>query len=59
MAAGQFVKRGIQFSRLEGFTNFYFLTAIPPVGAGVIEYILRLWLGLPLWGTFFSFILEF
>jgi hypothetical protein len=58
MAAGQFVQGGIQFTRLEGFTGFDLLPALPPVGAGVIEYILRLWFGLSLRGAFLGLILE-
>jgi len=59
MAAGQFVKGSIQFTRLESFTDFYLLPTIPPVGAGVIEYILRLWFRLSLRRAFLCFILEF
>ena len=49
MAAGQFIERGIQFARLKGFADLYFLAAFPPVRAGVVEDILLLWLGLSLW----------
>jgi len=49
MAAGQFVERGIQFARLEGFTDLYFLAAFPPVCAGVVKDILLLRLRLSLW----------
>jgi hypothetical protein len=58
MAAGQFIQGGIQFTRLEGFTDFDFLPAIPPVGTGVVEDILRLGFGLSLWWAFFGLILE-
>ena len=58
MAAGQFVKGGIQLARLEGFADLYLLPAFPPVCTGVVEDILLLWLGLPLWRTFFGLILK-
>ncbi|GAB4504753.1 MAG: hypothetical protein Fur0043_17470 [Anaerolineales bacterium] len=59
MPPGQFVERGIEFARLEGFTNLDFLPAFPPVGAGGIEDILAGWFRLPLLGAFLSLILEF
>jgi hypothetical protein len=59
MAAGQFIQGGIQFAWLKGIADFNLLPALPPIGAGVIEYVLRLWLGLSLWGTLFGLILEF
>jgi hypothetical protein len=58
MAAGQFIQGGIQFTRLEGFAGLDLLPAFPPVGAGVIEYILRLWFGLSLRRTFLGLILK-
>jgi len=59
MAAGQFIQGSIEFARLEGFADFDLLPTIPPVSAGVIEYILLLRIGLSLWGTFLGLILEF
>jgi hypothetical protein len=44
---------------LEGLANLDLLPALPPVGAGMIEHILLLWVGLSLWGAFLGFILEF
>ena len=58
MAAGQFVEGGIQFARLEGFSDLYLLAAFPPVCAGVVEDILLLRLGLSLWRAFFGFIFQ-
>jgi hypothetical protein len=59
MATGQFIKGGIQFARFEGFANLDLLPAIPPVGAGIIENILPLGVGLPLGSAFFGLIFEF
>ena len=59
MAAGQFIQGSIQFARLESLTDFYLLPAIPPVGTGAVEDILRLWLGLSLWRAFLGLILKF
>jgi len=59
MAAGQFVERGIQFARFEGFANLYFLAAFPPICAGVVEDILLLRLRLSLWRAFLGVILKF
>ena len=58
MATSQFVQGGIEFAWLESFANFNLLPAFPPVGADVIEYILRLWLGLSLRRAFFCFIFK-
>ncbi|MFZ5911548.1 MAG: hypothetical protein ACOYYU_16160 [Chloroflexota bacterium] len=59
MAAGQFVERRVQFARLEGFADFDLLPAVPPVGAGGIEYVLSVWFRLTLLRAFFGLILEF
>ncbi|MFZ5819687.1 MAG: hypothetical protein ACOYYJ_07285 [Chloroflexota bacterium] len=59
MAAGQFVERRVQFARLEGFADFDFLPAVPPVGAGGIENVLLVRFRLSLLRAFFALILEF
>jgi hypothetical protein len=58
MAAGQFIKGGIELARLEGFANLDLLPAFPPVGAGIVEHVLLLRFGLALWRAFLGLILE-
>ena len=55
---GQFVERGVEFARREGFARLDLLAAFPPVGVGVGEDILLLRRGLTLLGTLLGFILE-
>ncbi len=37
MTAGQFVERGVEFTRLEGLADFDFLATVPPMGVLFVE----------------------
>ena len=58
MLAGQFVERGVELARAEGFSRLDLLPAFPPVGVGVREDVLLLGRGLALLRTFFGFIFQ-
>jgi len=59
MFAGQFVERGVELARAEGFAGLDLLPAFPPVGVGVREDVLLLRRGLALLRTFLGFIFQF
>ncbi len=51
LPAGHPVQRVIQAARGELLPDFYFFTAVPPVGVAVIKHVLRGWLGVRLAGV--------
>jgi hypothetical protein len=59
MLAGQFIERGIQLARLKLLARLDLLSAFPPVGAGVGEYILLRLLRRALLRPFLALIFEF
>jgi hypothetical protein len=59
MVTGQFVQRGVELARLEGFAGLYLLAAFPPFGVGTGEdFRLRGRFGLPVIGPLFDVIFE-
>ncbi len=47
MLAGQLVQRRVEAARLEGLAGLDLLTALPPLGIGMREDVLRGWLRRP------------